>query len=331
MKIFVYNVREFDEKPYFEHFSKIYGYEYVSTSEFPTLENAHCAQGCDAISIIPCKMDALLLDKFHALGIRYILTRSIGFEHIDIAYAHKLGMRVSHASYSANSVADYAILMMLMCCRKVLQIVDRARIQDYTLKGKMGREISQCTIGIIGTGKIGCTVLKHLHGFGCRLLANSAHQNEEAKQYASYVPLDTLFAESDIISIHTSAKQDNYHFINSESIQKMKDNVILVNTARGSLIDTKALIDGIESGKIGAAALDVIENEQGLYYLDKVGSIINHHDLAILRSYPNVIFTPHTAFYTDVAISEQIESMFKSIHAFETGEDNPLEVFLKTL
>lgn len=327
MKIFIYSLREFDEKPYVEHFSKIYGYEYVSTSEFPTLENAHLAQGCDAISIIPCKMDALLLDKFHALGVRYILTRSIGFEHIDIAYAHKLGIRVSNVSYSANSVANYTILMMLMSCRKVLQIVDRARIQDYTLKGKMGREISQCTIGIIGTGKIGCTVLKHLQGFGCRLLAYGAHQNEEAKQYASYVSLDTLFAESDIISIHTSATQENYHFIHSESFQKMKDNVIIVNTARGSFIDTKALIDGIESGKVGAAALDVIENEHDLYYLDKIGSAIKNHDLAILRSFPNVIVTPHAAFYTDEAISDQIESMFKSIHAFETGEDNPLEVF----
>ena len=326
MKLFVYNLREFDERQYFDHFSQSYGYEYTSTAAFPTLENTALAKGCDAISIIPCRMDAPLLDKFHALGVKYISTRSIGYEHIDIAHAHKLGMRASNARYSPDSVANYAILMMLMVCRNIVQIIDQARLQNYTLRGKIGRELSQCTIGVLGTGRIGCTVLKHLHGFGSRLLAYSVHQNEEAKRYATYVDFDTFLAECDIISIHTQFTQGTYHLINATTIQKMKDKVIIVNTARGALIDSKALIQGIESGKIGGAALDVLENEQDFYSSNKIGAIIKNHDLAILRSFPNVILTPHTAFYTDNAIRSQIESTYKSIHDFEAGIASQLEI-----
>lgn len=326
MKVFVYNLREFDEKPYFDEFSKSYGYEYGYTKEYPTLENAELARGYDAIDIIVCDMNAPILEKLHSLGVRYIITRTVGTDHIDISRAKELGLRVSNVSYSSNSVANYAIMLMMMSCRRINHILKRAEMQDYSLKDKMGREISKCTIGVIGTGRIGGTVLQHLHGFGCRLLAFSAHQNSEVSHFAEYVDLETLYKESDIISVHVPSAPENYHMINEKTLSLMKDNVIIINTARGDLINTEDLITAIESGKVGAAALDVIENESGLYYLNKSGEVISNRDLAILRSFPNVILSPHTAFYTDEAISNMIENSFKSLHAFESKKDNIFEI-----
>lgn len=326
MKIFVYNLREFDEKPYFDKFSKQYGYQYSYTSQFPTLESTELAKGYDAISIIVSDMSAPMLDKLHSLGIRYILTRSIGVDHIDINYARKLGLKVSNVTYSPESVANFAIMLMMMSCRKITYIIKRGELQDYSLKGKMGREISKCTVGIIGTGRIGRTVLKHLSNFGCRLLAFDIHQDREAMKYAEYVDLETLYKQSDIISIHVPSTPESYHMINEEALTMMKDKVIIINTARGDLVDTNALIAALESGKVGAAALDVIENEPSMYYLDRSSEVINNPNLAMLRSFPNVILSSHTAFYTDEAISDMVENTFKSLYYFEHNQDNPFEI-----
>lgn len=326
MKVFVYNLRDFDEKLYFDKFSNYYGYEYGYTNEYPSLENAELAKGYDAIVIIPCDMSAPILGKFNSIGVRYITTRSIGVDHIDVNRAKELGLKVSNVSYSPNSVANYTIMLMMMSCRRITHILKRGELQDYSLKGKMGREISNCTIGVIGTGRIGGTVLQHLSSFGCRLLAFSIHQNSEVSKYAEYVDLETLFKESDIISPHVPSVPENYHMINKKSLSLMKDNVIIINAARGDLINTDDLIDALESGKVGAAALDVIENESGLYYLNKSGDVISNRNLALLRSFPNVILSPHTAFYTDEAISDMVENCFKSLHAFENKENNVFEI-----
>jgi lactate dehydrogenase-like 2-hydroxyacid dehydrogenase len=320
MKIFVYNLRTFDEKPYFEQFSKYYGYEYGYTEEYPTLENAELAKGYDTINILVCDMNAPMIEKFSLLGIKYIVTRTIGTDHIDIKCANKLGIKVSNISYPPNSVANYTIMMMMMSCRRITHILKSSELQDYSLKGKMGREISQCTIGIIGTGRIGSSILQHLSGFGCSLLAFDLHQNNEVVKCAEYVDLETLFRESDIISINVPSNPDNYHLIDEDSLALMKDKVIIINTARGDLIDTDALISALESGKVGAAALDVIENESGLYYLNRSGEPINNHNLALLRSFPNVIISPHTAFYTDESISNMVENSFKTLLNFENKE-----------
>lgn len=326
MKIFVYNFREFDEKPYFEQFSKYYKYEYDYIDEYATLKNAELARGYDAVSTIVCDMSAPMLEKFHSVGVKYITTRSIGTDHIDIKRARELALRVSNVSYSPNSVANYTIMLMMMSCRKINHILKRSEVQDYSLIGKMGREISNGTIGVIGTGRIGQTVLKHLSSFGCRLIAYDLYENSEIKKYAEYVSLKTLFTESDIISMHVPSTPENYHMINKETISNMKNNVIIVNTARGDLINTEDLIVALESGRIGAAALDVIENETGLYYINRSGDVINNRELSILRSFPNVILSPHTAFYTDEAISNMVENTFKSLYAFENNEHNIFEV-----
>lgn len=326
MKIFVYNLRDFDEKPYFDKFSNYYDYEYGYTNEYPSLENTELAKGYDAIIIIVCDMNTQLVEKFHSLGVKYIITRTIGVDHIDVDRAKELGLKISNVSYSPSSVANYTIMLMMMSCRRITHILKRGELQDYSLRGKMGREISNCTIGVIGTGRIGRTVLKHFRGFGCRLLAFDIHQNSEVSKYAEYVDLETLFKKSDIISPHVPSLPENYHMINKKSLSLMKDDVIIINTARGDLINTDDLIDALESGKVGAAALDVIENESGLYYLNRSGDVISNRDLALLGSFPNVILSPHTAFYTDEAISNMVENSFKSLHAFENEENNVFEI-----
>ena len=164
--------------------------------------------------------------------------------------------------------------------------------------------------------------------YGCKLLAYDLYPNDEARQYAEYVDLDTLYKSCDIITLHTNATAANRHMIDADAIAKMKNGVVLINTARGTLIDPEALINGLESGKIGAAGLDVVEKENGLFYFNHMGDALQNRELAMLRSFPNVIFTPHTAFYTDVNVASMVESAFKAVRAMADGEQTPLEVRL---
>ena len=323
MRLFVYSMRTFDELPFFEKFCAKYNVEYDYTTETPCLKNLDMAAGYDVVDVITTVFDKSMLKKLHDLGIKCIATRTIGYDHIDVEYAKELGLGVIHISYSPNSVADYTIMMMLMGCRKMKHIMERAAIQDYTLKGKLGRELPDCTVGIIGTGRIGRTVIRHLSGFGCKMLAYDLYENDEVKQYAQYTDLETLYKECDIITLHAPATEDNYHMIGTDAIAKMKQDVIIINCARGALIDTDALIDGIESGKVGFAGLDVVEHESGLYYFDRMGEPLHNPRLAILRSYSNVVVSPHTAFYTDEAVANMAENSIIGAIKFMNGEDTP--------
>ena len=326
MKIFIYATREFDELGAAKKWGKEYGIDFGWSAEYPTLENAELARGCDAVSCTPCDMGAEMLERFHNLGVKYITTRSIGFDHIDLKKAKELGMRVSKTMYEPDGVANYAIMLMLMCLRQMAHILKRSEVQDYSLKGKLGRDISSCTVGVIGTGKIGATVVKNLSTFGCRLLAYDLFPKKDLP--CEYVSLEELYRQSDVITIHTPATPESYHMINADTIATMKDGVILINCARGAMIDTDALIDGLESGKIGGAALDVLEHENGLYYYNRMGDVIANRTMAILRSFPNVILSPHTAFYTDEDVDNMMKYNFDSLYRFENGLENPLEVQL---
>ncbi len=329
MKIMFYALRPFDELAYCEKFSKQYGIEFAYTPEYPTPENVKLAAGCEAISATPCDMGAAMIDRFAALGVKYLSCRSIGYDHVDLRHAKARGMRVANVGYTPNGVANYAIMLMLMCARRAVPILKRAELQDYSLKGKMGRDISSLTVGVIGTGRIGRTVIEHLSGFGCRILAYDLYQDDAVKQHAEYVDLDTLFAHSDIITLHTNATAENHHLINRATLAKMKDGVILINTARGKLIDSDALIEGLNSGKVGAAGLDVIEHENGLYYYNRSGKVIDNPELSILRGCPNVILSPHTAFYTDEDVESMVQGSFESVDCFAKGKETFHDVGLK--
>ena len=328
MKICFYSLRPFDELPFCEAFRKETGIDFVYTSEYPDMENASLAQDCDAVSATPCAMSEELMKKLREEGVKYIACRSIGYDHVDLKKAKELGFRISNVSYTPNGVANYAIMLMMMALRKMGHILKRSELQDYSLKGKLGRDISSCTVGVIGTGKIGTTVIKHLSGFGCRILAYDLYPNDTVRKYGTYTDLDTLLKESDVITLHANATAANHHLINDKTLALMKDNAVIVNTARGKLIDEDALIRALRSHKIGGAALDVLEDENGLYYYNRMGDLLEQNNMAILRSFPNVLLCPHTAFYTDEDVRSMVQGVFESVQWFEEGKDNPHEVIL---
>ena len=207
-------------------------------------------------------------------------------------------------------------MLMLISVRKYKPAMWRQNVNDYTLNGLMGREMRHLTIGVLGTGRIGSTVIKNLSGFGCKILAYDKYENENIKNIAQYVDFDTLLKNSDIITIHMPLTAENYGIINKENIAKMKTGVIIVNTARGELMNIPDLTEGIESKKIGALALDVFQNEDEIYHHYLSTDIIKNRDMAYLRQFPNVVLTQHMAFFTDSAVEEMISNSLNSLLSF---------------
>ncbi len=326
MKIYFYTLRKYDELGYAERYAKEYGMEFDYTRHYPDAENYKLAEGSDAVSVMPCDMSSEMLERFASIGVKYILCRTIGYDHVDLASAGKLGMRVSNASYPPSGVANYSIMLMLMLQRRIEEILSRAKIQDFSLRGKIGDDMSYQTVGVIGTGRIGRTVIEHLSGMGCRIICYDAYQNEEVKKLAEYVSLEELYRESDVITLHINATEEDYHLLDDKAFAQMKNGVLIVNTARGKLMDTDALVDALESGRVGGAALDVLEEEEGLYYHKRIGDVIVNRDMAMLRSFPNVILSPHTAFYTRQAVDHMVHSCFEAADAFSRGEATEHEV-----
>lgn len=326
MKIAVYNYREFDEGAYFEKFSKIYNVEIVRIDDAPDLQNADLAKGCFGVSVITTAITKDIIQTWSHLGIKHISTRTIGYDHIDLESAKDLGMTVSNVTYSTASVANYTVMLILMALRKMKMVMRRAVGFDYSLENSIGMELENKTVGVVGTGAIGQKVIQNLSGFGCKIIATDPFIKKEVTKYAQYVSLEKLIKESDIITFHVPALKDTYHIVRQETIDQMKDGVILVNTARGSVINTTDLIKNLENGKIGACALDVIENELGLYYQDYKYQVIGNHELSILRDMPNVLLTPHLAFYTEQAVSDMVENSIASIVASFNGEENKFKI-----
>lgn len=319
VKLFVYAMREFDELPFFKAACEKLGVEFTYTCDYQCLDNTGLAKGADVVVLMPATTDRAMIQAWHDLGVKHIATRNIGYDHIDTAAARELGMHVSNATYTPESVADYAIMMAMMLLRRMPQICDRARVQDYTLRGKMGRCLADCTVGVVGTGRIGSTVINHLKGFGCDILAYDVYPNDRVAESATYVDLDELLSRADVVSLHAPLMASNHHMIDEHAFSLMKDDAVLVNTARGGLIDTEALIATLEQGRLAGVALDVLEQEDGLYYANRVGDVIANRQMAILRSFPNVILSPHTAFYTDTDVRQMVEGAVEASVAMMSG------------
>jgi D-specific alpha-keto acid dehydrogenase len=236
-------------------------------------------------------------------GVAYISTRSVGSDHIDVNYAETVGICVEPVAYSPDSVADYTLMLMLMAVRHAKSVIRRADIHDYRLNDERGRELRDLTAGVIGTGRIGVGVIERLRGFGCRVLAH----DRWPKAAADYVSLDELLRRSDIVTLHTPLIADTHHLLDRARIRQMKHGAFVVNTGRGALIDTEALVPALESGRLGGAALDVLEGEEGFFYADCSDKPIESEPLLRLHQLPNVLITPHTAYYTDHALSDMVE------------------------
>ncbi|WP_125568987.1 D-isomer specific 2-hydroxyacid dehydrogenase family protein [Companilactobacillus insicii] len=324
--ILVYAPRK-DEMPYFQNYKIDSSISTGYVSDELNLDSVEKSEGYTAVSIPGSNVvDEKVIQELHKNGVKFLAVRSIGFNNIDRKAAEENNIRVSNVTYSTNSVSDFAVMLILMSLRKVKSIIQRNNVQDFSLNGLQGKELRNLTVGIIGTGKIGETVARNLSGFGCKIIAYDLYPKNDLDDLLSYVSLDELLKQSDVISLHVPLFDSNYHIINSDSIDKMKDGVCLINCARGELIDTDALISGLESGKIGSAGLDVMEGELNIFHSDHKLDILHNHNISILRSFSNVILTPHISFYTDQAVSDMVNNSMNSLVSFiETGE-SPLEI-----
>lgn len=317
MKMVAYSCSS-EEEELFKKYEIQYGISLIITKQHISEETAELSLGCNCISINhSVKVTAPLLDTLYSKGVRYISTRTIGYDHINIEYANKIGIYIGNIRYSPNSVADYTIMFILMATRQAKLLLKHTDVQDYSLPEKPGREIQDLTIGVIGTGCIGSTVISHLQGFGCKVLAHDLYENQQVSKHAKYVALDTLLQESDVITLHLPATKDNYHMIDRKAIAKMKKHTVLINTGRGSLVNTAALIEAIENEKLAGAALDVLENEMGLFYADHKDKPLRNRELALLNSFPNVIITSHMAFYTEQAVRDMVNNSIYNCIQFE--------------
>ena len=243
---------------------------------------------------------------------RYISTRSAGYNHIDLCAAEHLGISVENVAYSPASVADYTLMLMLMMVRHAKATVLRSQAHDYRLHELPGSELRDMTIGVVGAGRIGAEVIARLRGFGCRVLAC----DRRVEPSLGCVTLDALLAQSDVVTLHTPLTKETHHLLHRQRISQMKPGAFVINTGRGSILDTEALLHALESGRLGGAALDVLEGEEGIFYVDHSKRVASHPTLLRLQQLPNVVITPHTAYYTDHAVRDIVEATVANCLAF---------------
>lgn len=306
MKICMFEVRE-DEKYTIERLKKELDLDIETFAGPLTLERTN-GLVCDGLSILgDTHLDAQLLQALKDRGITKVSTRTIGTNHIDMNAAKTLGIDICNSHYPPYGVAEFTIMLMLMVLRKYKPALYRQNVNDYSLSGLQGKELHSMTVGIIGTGKIGQGVAKILRGFGAKILAYDLYPSKELGTFVQYTDLDTIYAQCDLITLHTPLTEETRHMIDRNSIMKMKKGVILVNAARGELMNIEALIEGIENEQIGGLAMDVFEDEAKIYHYSHVNDIIRNRNMAYLRQFPNVVLTQHIAFYTDVNTASMVE------------------------
>ena len=304
-----------DEAVLFREMAPRFGVALTITEEPVSEANIELALGNRCISVgHKTRITNPTLLALSQAGVAYISTRSVGFNHIDVKYAASVGITVGNVAYSPDSVADYTLMMMLMAVRHAKSLVRRTDVHDYRLNAVRGKELRDLTIGVVGTGRIGAAVLDRLEGFGCLVLA----YDSRPKTSATYVSLDELLEQSDIVSLHTPLTAETHHLLNRRRIEQMKHGAFVINTGRGPLIDTAALLSALESGKLGGAALDVIEGEEGIFYADCRNKPIKSEALLRLQEMSNVLISPHTAYYTDHALSDTIENSLINCLEFES-------------
>jgi D-lactate dehydrogenase len=331
MKIAIFDMHAF-EKSTLEEMNQRFSNELVYFDSRLNSATASLAKGFEVIcSFTNDHLDSECLKILSAEGVRLIALRSAGFNHVDLAEAARLNMKVVRVpAYSPYSVAEFATCVILALNRKICRSHSRVREMNFSLDGLVGFDLHGKTVGVIGTGRIGAVFCKIMSGFGCKVLAYDPKPNPDvtALPQASYVSLDELFTRADILSLHVPLNTQTRHLINKVSIAKMKKGIMLINTGRGALIDTVALIEGLKTGQIGAAGLDVYEEEESVFFQDLSGQILQDDHLARLLTFPNVMVSSHQAFLTREALHNIAETTFENIQEFELGKPLTNEVKL---
>lgn len=300
-----------------------YGHEIAFFEHRLTAQTAPLAEGFSAVcSFVNDELNAETLSILHDRGVRMVALRSAGFNHVDGATAKSLGMRVTRVpAYSPHAVAEHAVGLLLTLNRKICRASSRVRELNFSLDGLVGFDLHGKTVGVLGTGKIGAAFGRIMHGFGCRLLAYDVQPDQGLARELnlSYVALERIYAECDVISLHVPLVPATRHLLNDRAFEMMKNGVIIINTGRGALIDTKALIRGLKARRIGGAGLDVYEEEENVFFQDLSAEILEDDVLARLMTFPNVLITAHQGFLTREALRNIADSTLLSVHEFERG------------
>ena len=318
----------FDAKPYDKDSFEKYGEEKgIKFKYFETKLNedtAELAHGFDAVcAFVNDTINKVVIDKLVEMNVRVLALRCAGFNNVDMKYAHGKIHVLRVPAYSPYAVAEHAMAMLLTSIRRIHKAYIRTKDFNFSLSGMTGFDLHGKTVGVIGTGRIGRVFVDICKGFGMKVLAYDKYPSKELDNgdTVRYVELDTLFAESDIISLHCPLNEETDHIIDEESISKCKKGVVIINTSRGALVDAEALLAAIKSRKVGAACLDVYEEESDLFFEDFSGHIIEDDTLARLISMPNVIVTSHQAFLTEEALSNIAETTTNNLIEFrDTGK-----------
>lgn len=324
MKLAVFSAKQYDrtffDKVLLEQYAGSFTVEY---HDFPlSPETAPLASGSDAVcAFVNDILDETALQTLHDHGVRAILLRCAGFNHVDLVAAEELGMFVAHVpAYSPEAVAEFAIALVQTLNRKTHRAYNRVREGNFNIEGLLGSTLHGKTVGVIGVGRIGLATARIFSGFGCRLLAYDPYADKEFERYGTLVHLESLLGQCDIISLHCPLNDATRHLINEETLSCMKPGALLVNTSRGGLIKTTAVIQALKSHHLGGLALDVYEAEGGLFYNDYSGEIIDDEVLMRLLTFPNVIICSHQGFFTREALTEIAETTFKNLADFKEGQ-----------
>ncbi len=318
MQIVFFSVHDF-ERPYYPLSSH---HEMKFFNEQLNIDTVNIAKGYPAVSCFAHdKLNADVLEKLYQGGTRLIALRSAGFNHVDLPMADKLGLVVARVPrYSPNAIAEHAVALIMTLNRKTHRAYLRVRENNFSLEGLKGFDLVNKTVGVIGTGNIGSVFCKIMQGFGCNVIAYDPFPNAECiKSGVKYLPLPALYQQSDVISLHCPLNESTRHIINDDAISQMKPGVMLINTSRGAIIDTKAVIKGLKSKHIGYLGIDVYEEEEHLFFADHSQDILTDDIFARLQTFSNVLITAHQGFFTHEALKNIAQTTMANIDAFETG------------
>ncbi|MFN6463482.1 MAG: 2-hydroxyacid dehydrogenase [Nostoc sp. DedVER02] len=321
MKVAVFSTKVYDRK-FLSDVNSPTKHELVFFEPRLNRDTAILAAGFPAVCVfVHDQVDAPTLELLASRGTRLVVLRCAGFNNVDLQAAADLGITVVRVpAYSPYGVAEHAVGLILSLNRKIHRAYNRVREGNFSLDGLLGFNLHDRTVGIVGTGKIGLILGQIMKGFGCNLLAYDVYRNPELEALGGrYVELPELFANSDIISLHCPLTPETHHLINAEAIEQIKSGVMLINTSRGALIDTQAVIEGLKSGKIGYLGVDVYEQESELFFEDLSGEIIQDDIFQRLTTFPNVLITGHQAFFTAEALHNIAETTFANIADIENG------------
>lgn len=332
MKILFYDTKNYDRDSFQEALKGFPGITVEYTKSDLDPRTAGMAGGFDAVcAFVSSDVGTATVSCLHKKGVRLILLRCAGFNNVDLSAAAEYDIRVMRVpGYSPEAVAEHAMALALACNRRLYKAYNKVRENDFSLSGLMGFNFYQKTAGVIGTGKIGAAMCRICHGFGMKVIAYDVYENPALKDMVEYVSLEKVLADSDVISLHCPLMDSTYHMINIDTIKRMKDGVILVNTSRGALVKTDDLIEGIRMHKFAGVGLDVYEEETNNVFEDRSDEILEHSTTARLLSFPNVMITSHQGFFTREALAAIAETTLQNVMDFQAGKESPNDVSAKS-